>query len=502
MKRIIIRISEILLGLALILPLGSCLDKVPGDYIPLEDGMQSVSDAEQVTNGIYAALRSGSLYSGYLALCPDIQSDLVYAVQGNSNTYGNIWQWKILPTDPEVEAVYAALYAVIGRCNYFLDCVDGLKRTLTDDEKIKYLDNLTGEVHSARALAYSELVKLYCKAYEPETADRELGVVLRTSFFNDEPVKRASLKDSYAFILEELRLADSLLGDEYDSANTPYFSNAAIHALWARVCLYMQDWDGAIEHSSKVIDSGTFRLASATQYYTSTQSFLQYLWTNDASYEIIFKIGYTSTSYGSPLGSVFLGYTRDYTYFYPDYVPAQSALDLYQSADQRYSCYFEDKLTGYSHALQWPLLVKYFGNEGLLALNIYHVCMPKPLRLAEQYLIRAEAQCRKGQYNAASSDLSTLRASRYSTGGSISVNAENWLQTISDERVRELYMEGFRLQDLKRWHMGFERTPQTASQAEGSSLKISADDPLFVWPIPRNEIEAPGSEIEPNESNR
>ena len=90
MKRIIIRISEILLGLALILPLGSCLDKVPGDYIPLEDGMQSVSDAEQVTNGIYAALRSGSLYSGYLTLCPDIQSDLVYAVQGNSNTYGNI----------------------------------------------------------------------------------------------------------------------------------------------------------------------------------------------------------------------------------------------------------------------------------------------------------------------------------------------------------------------------------------------------------------------------
>ena len=48
-------------------------------------------------------------------------------------------------------------------------------------------------------------------------------------------------------------------------------------------------------------------------------------------------------------------------------------------------------------------------------------------------------------------------------------------------------MEGFRLNDLKRWHMGFERTPQTNSLAEGSSLKIEADAPRFVWPIPRHE---------------
>ena len=46
-------------------------------------------------------------------------------------------------------------------------------------------------------------------------------------------------------------------------------------------------------------------------------------------------------------------------------------------------------------------------------------------------------------------------------------------------------MEGFRLNDLKRWHMGFERTPQTNSLAEGSSLKIEADDGsrcLREWP--------------------
>ena len=65
-----------------------------------------------------------------------------------------------------------------------------------------------------------------------------------------------------------------------------------------------------------------------------------------------------------------------------------------------------------------------------------------------------------------------------------------------------------RLQDLKRWGklynkgVSFERKPQTSSLAEGSSLKITYDNPLFVWPIPQHEIEAPGSEVLPNESNK
>ena len=98
--------------------------------------------------------------------------------------------------------------------------------------------------------------------------------------------------------------------------------------------------------------------------------------------------------------------------------------------------------------------------------------------------------------------MTKLRQSRYPVGGNLSVNETNFLEVISNERVRELYMEGFRLHDLKRWGMGFERTPQSCSQPDGSDLVVSKDNPLFVWPIPRNEIEAPGSDIVGNESNR
>ena len=501
-KNIYMNFVRVAVVIAVALGLSSCLEKTPGDYIPETESMNSLNGAEQVLTGIYTAYMSSGLYSGYLTLCPDVQSDLVYAVQGNTNTMGNIWQWDIRSTNSEVESVYAALYRVIGRCNFFLDQVDKLRDSMTDDESIQTLDYYTGEVHCARALAYSELIKCFCKAYDPATAKDELGVVLADTYFGEKPVKRASLYDSYQFVISDLEKAEELLDADYDYYDAPYFTHAAAHAIHARVALYMQDWDKAISESTILIDSDAFALASCRSYASSSQTFLQYLWSNDASYEDIWRIGYTSTSYGGAQGSIFLNFTTDYTYYYPDYVPAQWVLDLYTSGDARYDAYFATLQTGYSHQLTWPLLVKYYGNESLMANMIYHVNMPKPLRLAEQYLIRAEAYCQKGSYSAASTDLSTLRQTRFTSGGSISVNSGNWLETISDERVRELYMEGFRLHDLKRWGKGFERTPQTHSQSEGSSLKIEANNPLFVWPIPNHEIVSPGSQIQPNESNR
>ena len=488
--------------IAVAFSLTSCLEKLPGDFILEEEGMKTLSDAEQTLTGIYTAYMSGALYSGYLTLCPDIQADLVYAVQGNTNTYGTLWQWDIRSTNSEIEAVYAALYRIIGRCNFYLDKVDGLRASLTDDAEIQYLDYYTGEVYCARALAYSELIKCFCKAYDPATAETELGVVLADSYSGEKPAKRASLKESYEFVINDLKKAEEMLDEENDGYDAPYFTNASAHAIHARTALYMQDWDAAVEHATVLVESDAFALASARSYVTADQTYLQYMWTNDASFEGIWRIGYTATSYGAAQGSVFLNFTTDYTYYYPDYVPAQWVLNLYSSGDMRYNAYFANAQTGYPHQLVWPLLIKYYGNEALMQNMIYHVNMPKPLRLAEQYLIRAEAYCEKGDFAAASADLSTLSETRHTAGGSLSVNASNWKQTISDERVKELFMEGFRLHDLKRWGMGFERTPQAHTQSEGSSLKIEADNPLFVWPIPNHEIVSPGSQIQPNESNR
>ncbi len=503
----------IIIGLVASLSMTSCLDKYPGAAIPVEEAMETYSDAQQHLVGIYAALLSSNLHSGLLTLLPDIQADLVYAVEGFSNTYGNIWQWDIKSTDSEIEAVYGSLYAVIGNCNFFLDKIDAVMDAQTDDVKIDNLVDAKGQVYAIRALCYMELTEFYCKAYDPATAANTPGVVLRTKYFEDEKMVRSSLKETYEFIVSDLEKAEEMINDadEFNGPNGTFFSVACAWALHARAALYMQDWDTAVEYSSKLIDhpSKLFRLASVNAASADGASEFDYMWAYDYSPEVIWKIGFTANSYGGSLGSSFLGYNRDFTYFYPDYVPAQWVLSAYGSGDDRRISYFADSASGVvigtPSGMDWPLLVKYYGNRQLMQTSMtmfMHISMPMPLRLAEQYLIRAEAYCNKGDFTSATKDINTLHSQRYTSGGSVSLNADNWLDMISDERVKELYMEGFRLHDLKRWGRGFKREKQSYSLAEGSTLEIRPDNPLFVWPIPQHELDVPGSEIVPNESNR
>ena len=488
----------------------SCLDKYPEDAVPADEAINTVDDVNLAVIGIYDAFKSPSLYSGYLTLLPDLQADLVYAVNGYSNIYGDIWRWNdIHPTNPQVEAVYGALYGVINRCNFMLDNVEKVKLSIKTSEDYDRLDQYCGEAYFARALAYSELVKMFCKPYESdEEAEKELGVVITEHYKGNEEIKRATLKDSYQFIIDDLDRAEDLLKleDDFDPSvdgalyDSPYFNEYTIHALRARLSLYMKRWDDAVKYSTKVIDSNYYLLSSCTQEISSGVSYYKYMWTNDRSTETIWKVGFTVNSYGGALGTIFANY--NYQTLKPDYVPALWVLNSFNSSDKRATACFQQFTTGYPHGLTWPLLIKYFGNEEFYNYNILHVSMPKVFRLSEQYLIRAEAYAQLGDYGKAGSDISAIRLARYSSyGGSTPLSKDNAMDVIEEERVKELYMEGFRLNDLKRWHKGFTRKPQDQSLSNGSSLKVEKDDPLFVWPIPQHEIEAPGANIAPNESN-
>ena len=487
----------------------SCLDKFPQDQIPADKAITTVEEVDQAVIGIYSAFLSSALYSGYLTLLPDLQCDLAYAVEGYTNVYGDFWRWEILGSNSEITSVYASLYDIIGRCNFVLEYIDDVERETYDNEKLEQLQQLYGEAYFARALAYSELIKLYCKAYESkEQAESELGVVIRTEYYSNQIAKRVSLEESYQQVLNDLDDAEKYLylGDNYAGTlfNSTYFSEYVVHALRARVALYMKNYEDAIKYSTKVIESGYYLLSSATQEYSSGVTYFDYMWQTDNATEIIWKIGFTATNHGGALGTIFFNY--DYNSLKPDYVPAKWVLDLYASNDARYSTYFAEYQTGYSHQLSWPLLMKYWGNTNLYnEAMLLHISMPKPFRLAEQYLIRAEAYAslETPNYSKASSDIATLRSYRYyNFNGGVNMNKDNAMQIIEEERIKELYMEGFRLTDLKRWHKGFERKEQQNSLPEGSSLKIDKDNPLFVWPIPNHELESPDANVLPNDSNK
>ena len=503
-------IKTYILSGILTLSLSSCLDKYPEDSIRMDEAINKVEDVDKLVIGIYDSFKSSALYSGNLTILPDLQADFVFCVKGYSNAYGDIYRWKdIKATNTDIESVYADLYDVINRCNFLLDNVDKVKAATTDDKQLDKLEQYEGEAYFARALAYSELIKCFCKAYDSdEQAEKELGVVLTEHYKGNEVQKRATLKESYEFVLsdldkatEYLKVADDFTGSLY---NEIYFNEYTCHALRARVSLYMHKYDDAIKYASKVIGSKFYTLEKASSNtYSSQVKDYKYIWAYGDSREAIWKVGFTVNSYGGALGTIFDNY--NYVSYRPDYVPETWVINSFDSNDLRAAAIFTTRVTGYEHGLQWPLLSKYFGDATFLNNNILHVHQPMVFRLAEQYLIRAEAYAMKKDYTKAGKDISTLRTARYSSyGGNTSLSESNALSVIESERVKELYMEGFRLNDLKRWHKGFARkvSDQPAANFVQSSLKVEKDDPLFVWPIPQHELEAPGSEIEPNESNK
>ncbi len=503
-------IKTYILSGILVLSMSSCLDKYPEDSIQMDKAINTVDDVDKLVIGIYDSFKSSALYSGNLTLLPDLQADFVYCVKGNSNAYGDIYRWKdIKSTNTDIEAVYADLYDVINRCNYLLDNVDKVKINTTSDSQLDKLDQYQGEAYFARALAYSELIKCFCKAYDSDAqAEQALGVVLTEHYKGNEVQKRATLKASYDFVLRDLDKAAELLKLEDDFSGTLYnqiyFNEYTVYALRARVSLYMHNYDDAIKYASKVISSKYYTLENASSNtYSNSYNDYQYIWKYGDSREAIWKVGFTINSYGGALGTIFDNY--NYVTYRPDYVPETWVINSYDSNDLRAAAIFTTQTTGYSHGLQWPLLSKYFGDATFLNSNILHVHQPMVFRLSEQYLIRAEAYVGKKDYNKAGKDIAAIRTARYSSfGGGVSMNESNAMDVIEAERVKELYMEGFRLNDLKRWHKGFERkaSDQPAANFVQSNLKVEKDDPLFVWPIPQHELEAPGSEIEPNESNK
>ena len=71
---------------------------------------------------------------------------------------------------------------------------------------------------------------------------------------------------------------------------------------------------------------------------------------------------------------------------------------------------------------------------------------------------------------------------------------------IKKERIRELFMEGHRLSDLKRWNEGFKRVPQAETNDGANKLDIAPGRYEFTWPIPQHELDAV-PDIQPNPSN-
>jgi hypothetical protein len=219
-------------------------------------------------------------------------------------------------------------------------------------------------------------------------------------------------------------------------------------------------------------------------------------WTNDNLNEAIWQVAMTGPDDIGNSFSYFIYNTSGVEgEDNPQYVPEDWALNLYARDDIRFQSWFDARDIKTPVVGNLTLLVKYPGNPLLYSAVTNYVNMPKVFRISEMYLIAAEAAMGREEEVVASKYINDLKTARIPSWKNVDYTGDDLVLELRQERVRELFGEGHRLNDIKRWHIGFSRSagqdPALMQPGENYvSLKREADDPMFVWPIPTGELQA------------
>lgn len=518
--------------MAFALTLASCdMDKEPYDSLPVDEAIETPRDFEGLSNGLYSGLRSCVGTEAFYN-APDIQADEFNAVAGFSGALNYMYNWTFNSNSSEVQTVYGNCQALISRANFIIhsyNTCDMSNTNLFDAEAMASIRNILGEAYFTRAWALSELAKFFCADYEESTADQENSGVSYMTEYNptmDESQypARNTLRQTYTQITNDLDSAAKYVTAVPDQKfNRNYITGDAVTALKARVALVMDNYEDAAKYATEVINTGNYPL-NMTAWQTGNQYDFTRMWWGLSTYveggqifidednpadetdqESIFKL-YSSypTEASGQTGANFQPYSAGSI---PNYIPTRNVLNLYSDGDLRTFLFLQSSVTtsaGTNGVVN--LLNKYTEQCAQYLTGGYSeyarwTCQPKVLRIAEMYLIAAEAYAKQGLTAEGSKYLNDFEYARTLSRKTFA-DADALMQEVKNERQREFLGEGMRLFDLKRWHDDIRRgTPQQQNlcnqpgQANTTNLVVRYGETTgnslhYVWPIPQHEIDA------------
>ena len=481
------KLKYILASLCVVIGFGSCeLGITPDTDIAGPDAGKLLY-VEGLVAGSYNDMASAQTYEN-LRL-PDYYTDLFNETGQSGNRGGFFSRWQLHYDDQDVDYNWRLYYSIVASVNFTLEKAD--EALAAEPENEAKLNVLKGELYFFRAFFMHQLALRFCQDYDPAKADSQLGVPCPVKYDALAKLNRGTLAATYERITDDIELAEGLVKTA-GAANSGKVTADAVTALKAQVALQMHDYDTA---------SACAKSLYAKYPLATKASDLSDMWNHDTSTETIFQINLTKQTL-----ALVSNLTYDYTWgdwneeeqtyiFDPAYVPEQWVCDLYDASDWRYGIYLgpnRTKSIEADAAEQAKLVLKFKGNEDLFSKEhvLTYANMPKIFRVADMYLIDAEAQYRTQGGDA----LTPLNALRKARGlGELSVTGDELFAEIKKECVREFIGEGRRLFDLKRWGDGFQRNGQAAyiSQLKGGTtvyeMKVEANNPKFVWPIPQRE---------------
>lgn len=417
-----------LFGLFLLFTTESCEKFVdidsPNFQMVTEDVYSKESTTIAAIKGIYNQLYVANFSTYGVSVLGAMSGDLFQARTDTYVPFDHHELYSINTTDASyIQNIWSSAYNTIYLVNRTLEGLQGAN--ISNDLR----KELRGQILFIRAFTYFYLTNFYGDVPLLLTSDYEVNAV----------APRNPMEEVWKQIEKDLDEAILLLNNttEYTNDERYYVNRSIVEALRARVYLYREDWANAELFSSKVIES--------TQLYGLVDSPEDVFRAN--SKEAIWQIAPDGVNNFVPkeanqyvlltnnTGTTITGRTS----LSIDFL---SSFDL---GDTR-STWIGEAISEADHAY---FAKKYwFENDGTI--QQYSMVM----RLAEQYLIRAEARTRQNKLAEAIADLDRIRErARIDLIADIipNIGQQALLDSIMLERKRELFGEwGHRWLDLKR----------------------------------------------------
>jgi hypothetical protein len=386
------------------------LEVEPRASISDEATITDKASAETAIRGVYNAARS--YYSVDFQSIAYLSGDNVQWT-GSQSQVQEFINHKVNPENSTITSVWNGIYVSVNRANNVIEKVPLVADPLlTAALKNQYI----GEAYFLRALNYFDLVRIWG------------GVPLITaathSAAENRGIKRSTVEETYAQILSDLDAAEPLLTETTDRFRA---TRKTVWALKARFYLYQKNWLKAEEYASKVIaDQASFSLLKPFNafFFPATQK---------GTAESVFEFFYSTNELNVHRGQwqpQENGGTRQWA-------PSESLVAL-----------LNNPVTGGSRS---TLLGK--DNQNRWYGNLYYRSPATDptyvIRIAELYLIRAEARAQLGNVADAAADLDAVR-SRANLTATTASNASDLLLAIENERRLEFAFEAHRWFDLVR----------------------------------------------------
>lgn len=507
------KIINSILAFVTLFAVTSCdLDQDPDTAIRPEDAY-SMEYCEGVRGYIYVDLKA--LLSGSFYMDPDIYSDLLNICVGAGNVSYDVFNWRLVASSQDVSPYWSSYYSAIMHVNYAMKHLTEAYDFLSVDDQ-KKVDLYMGEMHFFRAYLMHRAALLFCEDYnlvaDPDgnklPAEQQLGLPYPKEWDPEAKLPRGTLAQLYADIESDLVEAEKVVTTP-GAANDPiYLTKDAITAFRAQIALHTHQYEKASQYAQSLY---------ATYPLVRTAVGIERMWREDTSTENILQLEVLRTTmttvntFGSYMNASWMPNLNMF-YYAPTYVPEEHVLELFEDADFRTAIYFTAGASVHigNQQAYGTIFSKFSGNKNFQSntTTLAYRNRPKMFRIADMYLIDAEAQYRLNPSNGLA-PLNELREARglaaltaADVAGTVTIyegqdpaqTIDKLFKAIQDERLREFIGEGGRLYDLKRWNQGFVRNINVLLSSlvdvtsYNQTMQQKNSNPRFVWPIPQSEL--------------